>query len=234
MFSQPEPVELRAARQAVAAAQRQQPLDPVDGLQFVAYTDGSCIRNPSGPAGFAAVVQSERSLRDWEIVAHLASSTNNRAEWAGLVAAVLFVPPGAKLTAYVDSQYVLNVAQGLWKRKANLDLWQAWDGLRAAHPVQLELVWVRGHALDEGNIRADRLATSAARARDRAARRPPAALPEAARALDQLRAYTRGDWEAGFLADVVERVSRGARLSPKQQAIVDRIAARRPDGQATV
>jgi ribonuclease HI len=222
-----EPLELQVVREVVATARAQQPVLDSDSRSFIAYTDGSCLRNPDGPSGFAAVLQSEASGRVWELAGHLPSSTNNRAEWAGLAAALLFVPPPGHLRAFVDSQYVLQVAVGRWKRKANLDLWQAWDELRRTRPVQLELEWVRGHAADPGNERADALATLAAFNFDRRPWEKSRAEPEGVRDLRALLPLARGDWEVGFLKDLSARAKRGLRLSPKQQAIVDRIAARR-------
>ena len=221
-----EPLELQVVRQVVAEQGQARPLSAADGLDFVAYTDGSCLRNPDGPSGFAAVVRSSTSGTTWELAGHLPSSTNNRAEWAGLAAAVLLLPPTAHLVAYTDSQYVLQVALGRWKRKANLDLWQAWDELRRAHSVALELEWVRGHVADPGNERADALATLAAFRFDQAAWSRARVVSEPARAVQQLQAVARGDWEARFLKDVANRVQRGLRLSAKQQAVLDRITAR--------
>src|SRR5439155_17744958 len=123
----------------------------------------------------------------------------NRAEWAGLVAALLFVPPSSKLKALTDSQYILQVALGRWKRKANLDLWQIWDDLRRTHIVELELEWVRGHVADPGNERADALATPAACDFDRAACNGARAVSEPARAVQRLQGLARGDWEARLL-----------------------------------
>lgn len=225
MFAQ-EPFELQVVRQVVAEAHQRQPLRPEDGDHFTAYTDGSCLRNPDGPAGFAAIVRGEASGRVWELAGHLPRSTNNRAEWAGLAAALLFVPPGSQLLAFTDSQYILQVALGRWKRKANLDLWQAWDALRRARGVQLDLRWVRGHVADPGNERADALATLAAYNFDQQAWSAARSVPEPVRQIQQLQRHARGDWETRFLKDIAGRVKRGIRLSPKQQAILDRIAAR--------
>ena len=52
-----DPLEAQVVRSVVADALLTQPFEPQDGNQFVAYTDGSCLRNPDGPSGFAAVVQ---------------------------------------------------------------------------------------------------------------------------------------------------------------------------------
>jgi ribonuclease HI len=229
--SEQESYELQVVREIVAQNIQRQPLARDDGKRFTAYTDGSCLRNPDGPSGFAAIVQSEASGQTWELAGHLTSSTNNRAEWAALAAVLLFVPSPGTILAYTDSQYVLQVATGRWKRKANLDIWQAWDGLRTEHPVELELRWVRGHAADPGNERADALATLAAFKFNRPTWEKARAVPEPVRAVQQLQSLARGDWETRFIKDIASRTKRGQRLSPKQQAILDRIAARGENGK---
>jgi ribonuclease HI len=221
-----EPFELGVVRDVVRRARQRDGLRPDQPSAFTAYTDGSCLKNPDGPSGFAAVLVNQQTGQTSDLAGHFPSSTNNRAEWSGLVAAILYVPRGSRLAAYADSQYVLQVALGAWKRKANLDLWTAYDGIVREQRLDLRLEWVRGHAADPGNERADSLATLAAfnfdvdawqRWRDRGA---------PVRALEGLRALTQGAWENEFLESVVRQVRLGKKLSPKQQAVVDRIAAR--------
>jgi ribonuclease HI len=228
-----EPPELVVVRNVVATLRLEQPIPSEAGNRFVAYTDGSCLRNPDGPSGFGAVVRSEGNGQVWKLAGHLTSSTNNRAEWAALASALLFVPSGSHLVAFSDSQYVLQVALGQWKRKANLDLWQAWDELRRAHPVELELRWVLGHAADPGNEQADALATLAAFNFDRPAWTLARTTSDSAQAVQRLQPLAHGDWENRFLRDVAKRLQRGLQVSPKQQAILDRISARALQGQNT-
>jgi ribonuclease HI len=73
------------------------------------------------------------------------------------------------VTLHVDSSYVMNGMRSWivgWKRNGwrtkdkkpvkNVELWQALDAEVARHQVQW--VWVKGHAGDPGNERADQLA----------------------------------------------------------------------------
>jgi ribonuclease HI len=221
-----EPLELEIVRTAVAQSLADQPLERDDGARFVAHTDGSCLRNPGGPSGFGAVIQSLSSGRAWELAGHIPSATNNRAEWSGLISAYLLVPDGAHLLAFTDSEYVLNVALGRWKRKANLDLWATWDALQRERSVELELRWVRGHAADPGNERADALATLAAHNFQLGAWARSREMPPATRELDGIQALARGDWEQRFVRDILKQLRGGRKLSSKQQAVVDRIASR--------
>jgi ribonuclease HI len=70
---------------------------------------------------------------------------------------------------YTDSEYVRNgITTWIhgWKKRGwttadkkpvkNMDLWQRLDALRETHDVQWH--WVKGHAGDPGNERADALA----------------------------------------------------------------------------
>ena len=76
-----------------------------------------------------------------------------------------------RITLYLDSQYV---RQGItswihnWKRKGwktadnkpvkNADLWQQLDALVHNSPHQIHWEWVKGHAGNPGNEKADELA----------------------------------------------------------------------------
>ncbi len=136
------------------------------------WTDGACSGNP-GPGGWGAVLKSgehEKELSGGE-----AETTNNRMELMAAIEALNALRKASRVRLHTDSTYVKD---GLtkwihgWKRNGwktaakkpvkNKDLWQALDEACARH--EIEWIWVKGHAGDEGNERADTLAREAAKA----------------------------------------------------------------------
>lgn len=130
------------------------------------YTDGACSGNP-GPGGWGALLQygdAEKELHGAE-----AETTNNRMELMAAIMALESLKEPCEVTLYTDSKYVM---QGItewmdgWKRKGwktaskkpvkNQDLWQRLDQAIARHQIRWQ--WVKGHAGDIGNERADALA----------------------------------------------------------------------------
>ena len=155
------------------------------------WTDGACQRNPHGPGGWAVVV-----VEDGRVVAehsgHEARTTNNRMEMVAALEALRYLAPGEAATINTDSQLLVNGAtQWLtgWKRKGwkkadgqpvlNADLWQAIDA-EMQRVGTARWNWVRGHAGNRWNERADQLAVQAAatgRGTSRTAAQGPAADP---------------------------------------------------------
>ncbi len=134
------------------------------------YTDGSCEPNP-GPGGWAALLISvghEKELSGAE-----SHTTNNRMELTAAVQALNSLTKPARVDLHTDSEYLKRgITEWLpdwrrrgWKRKegklANIDLWQALDGVLTRH--QISWHWVRGHAGDRFNERVDSLARKAMR-----------------------------------------------------------------------
>lgn len=130
------------------------------------WTDGACKGNP-GVGGWGAWMRSgahERELFGGEKV-----TTNNRMELTAVIEGLRALKGPSVVRLHVDSTYVMN---GLtkwmhgWKRNGwltgdkkpvkNKELWQALDAEVARHHVTW--VWVKGHAGDPGNERADALA----------------------------------------------------------------------------
>jgi ribonuclease HI len=134
--------------------------------QVVIYTDGACKGNP-GPGGWGAWLTS--GGHEKELFGGAPSTTNNRMELTAVIEALASLKRTSDVALYTDSEYVKNGITSWihgWKARGwktadkkpvkNVDLWQRLDALAALHHVQWR--WVRGHAGDPGNERADALA----------------------------------------------------------------------------
>jgi ribonuclease HI len=179
------------------------------------------LEPPNGPGGWAAVVEPS-----WELFGHLSSTSNNRAEALGMLAAIEWVPAGSSLVIRSDSELTVKVLQGVYKARANLDIWTEINRARAERQVKVTTVWLRGHAGDPGNERADALSVLGAKGKfdlveAPVRRRTARALPPE---LANMKPQT--PWETEFLSSVARQLRGGKALSPKQQAIVDRIRGR--------
>jgi ribonuclease HI len=136
----------------------------------VAFSDGACIKNPGGPAGWSAILLAaddvtESAAREdatpiecYGYIPKSATTTNNRSEITAVLAVLCIAPSDFPLKIYSDSLYTIKVAQGTYQMKANTDLWALYRMLlnRRKHPPVFE--WVRGHAGHDLNERADELA----------------------------------------------------------------------------
>ena len=145
-----------------------------DAAGYIIYTDGSCLRNPDGPGGWAAVIADQAAGKLTELHGGEASTTNNRMELTAAWQALNFARPGAVIDLYTDSQYLKNAFTknwlASWKRKGwvtaagtpvkNQDLWQKLDAAFAAHQVRFH--WVKGHVGVAQNERCDELAKAEA------------------------------------------------------------------------
>ena len=135
--------------------------DPVE-----IWTDGACSGNP-GPGGWGAILTykgKERELSGGE-----APTTNNRMELMAAIAALETLTRPCTVVLHTDSQYL---RQGItswihgWKRNGwktadrkpvkNEELWKRLDAALGRHKIDWK--WVKGHAGDTMNERADELA----------------------------------------------------------------------------
>ena len=137
-----------------------------EGPHVIIHTDGACSGNP-GPGGWGAILtygEHEKELKGGE-----AHTTNNRMELMGAISALETLKRPVTVDLHTDSQYLRDgITKWIngWKRNGwktadrkpvkNADLWRELEALAAQHDVAWH--WVRGHADNEGNERADELA----------------------------------------------------------------------------
>jgi ribonuclease HI len=132
----------------------------------IVYTDGACKGNP-GPGGWGALLRS--GANEKELCGGEAHTTNNRMELQAVIEALASLKRTCDVTLYTDSEYVRKgITEWIhaWKLRGwktadkkpvkNADLWARLDALRSLHHVDWR--WVKGHAGDPGNERADALA----------------------------------------------------------------------------
>ncbi len=130
------------------------------------YTDGACKGNP-GVGGWGALLR--LGTHEEELFGGEAHTTNNRMELLAVIRALEALEQPASIALYTDSQYVKNGIETwihAWRRNGwktadrkpvkNADLWRELEAATARHAVRWH--WVRGHAADVGNERADALA----------------------------------------------------------------------------
>jgi ribonuclease HI len=130
------------------------------------WTDGACSGNP-GPGGWGAVLTFDGTEKD--LCGGEQLTTNNRMELTAAIMALEALKRPCEIDLHTDSQYVRGGITGWmagWKRNGwktsdkkpvkNVELWQKLEEAAARHQVKWH--WVRGHAGDPMNERADELA----------------------------------------------------------------------------
>ena len=134
------------------------------------YTDGSCLSNP-GNGGWAAIIIKDDKIT--EISGNEKNTTNNRMELLAPISALSKIEDKENIEIYTDSKYVKqgitewinNWKSNGWKTSKkedvkNKDLWTQLDELNNSLDVQWN--WVKAHAGNEFNEKADLLAKKAA------------------------------------------------------------------------
>jgi ribonuclease HI len=136
--------------------------------KVVIYTDGACKGNP-GPGGWGVFLKS--GVHEKELWGGEAVTTNNRMELMAVIEALSALKRPCEVMLFLDSEYVRKgITEWIhgWKTKGwktaakqpvkNADLWQRLDALVSGGGHKIEWKWVKGHAGDPGNERADALA----------------------------------------------------------------------------
>ena len=136
-------------------------------MSIKVYTDGACKGNP-GPGGWGVYIQS--NVDEKELYGGNPETTNNQMEMQAALEALKHLKDKDEvIELYTDSNYL---RQGItewihkWKKNnwktaakkpvANRDLWIEISDLN--EKMTVEWNWVKGHAGDPGNERADELA----------------------------------------------------------------------------
>ncbi len=141
----------------------------ITGVKTVTvYTDGACKGNP-GPGGWGVLLLSGNTEK--ELFGGELATTNNRMELTAVIEALTALKRPCEVTLFLDSEYVRKgitewihgwKARG-WRTAArqpvkNVELWQKLDAVVIQSGHQITWKWVKGHAGDPGNERADALA----------------------------------------------------------------------------
>ncbi len=136
-------------------------------MSIKVYTDGACKGNP-GPGGWGVYIQSNEDEK--ELYGGNPETTNNQMEMQAALEALKYLKDEDEvIELYTDSNYlrqgitewIHNWKKNNWKTAAkkpvaNRDLWIEISDLNEKMNVQWN--WVKGHAGDPGNERADELA----------------------------------------------------------------------------
>ena len=131
------------------------------------YADGACSGNPGrGAWGTILVYNGHEKI----LTGSAKETTNNRMELMGVINGLEVLNRPCSVTAYTDSQYVVNAVNQGWLEKwsmsgwvkpdkkpvKNRDLWEYLLELMGTHSVTF--VWVKGHADNAYNNRCDKIA----------------------------------------------------------------------------
>ena len=136
-------------------------------MKILIYTDGACSGNP-GIGGWGVVILVPR-----EKPVHLNggsnNTTNNQMELTATIEGLQYFKESKQILIISDSKYVINGIESWiknWKKNGwktaskkpvkNKDLWEKLDKEITKHAIEWQ--WVKGHAGNDNNEKADYLA----------------------------------------------------------------------------
>jgi ribonuclease HI len=139
------------------------------GNEVVIYTDGAASGNP-GPGGYGVVMLYKGHEKT--IAEGFKRTTNNRMELLAVIVALEAMKSNnLPIRIYSDSKYVVDAIEQGWlnnwekkgfKKTKNPDLWVRFLKIyRNFNDIRFN--WVKGHANDALNNRADKLAVDASK-----------------------------------------------------------------------
>ena len=136
-------------------------------MKIIIYTDGACSGNP-GIGGWGSVI-----IMPGRETIHLNGgsndTTNNQMELTAAIESLKFFKESKHIIIFTDSKYVMNGIESWiinWKKNGwktankkpvkNKNLWEILDKEIIKHKIEWK--WVKGHAGNENNEKADFLA----------------------------------------------------------------------------
>jgi ribonuclease HI len=169
----PRGIETRRRVQKLAMKRHTDTPEKAKGTlpEVTLYTDGGCLDNP-GRGGYGVVLLYKGHRK--ELSGGFRRTTNNRMEILAAIKGLEALREKCRVTLYSDSQYLVHAieqgwaerwrAHGWWRNRKdkaiNPDLWERLLDLVDRHEVRFQ--WIRGHAGNTENERADVLAREAA------------------------------------------------------------------------
>lgn len=147
-------------------------------IQVKIVTDGSCLKNPGGPGGWAYIIKFPEP-HVFQAIGREKSTTNNRMELQAATEALAFLERNYDVTRFhcslfTDSEY-LRMGITTWIKRWQVNKWTTAEGkpvknqdlwnqlLILIHKFpKLEWKWVKGHNGDKDNEMCDQLAKEAA------------------------------------------------------------------------
>ena len=112
--------------------------------QVTIVCDGSSLGNGSKSTRAGAVAILDFRGKRKIVGEFLGTATNQQAEIVAACIGLETLKEPCQVEVISDSQYVIKTMSKLFKRKANLDLWQRLDAAAQLHRVVW--TWTRGHA----------------------------------------------------------------------------------------